>query len=119
MYGNLGKVKEVRGNVHRYLGMKFVFGEGKVKIDMANYIKRMLEEFPVKFHKHKFIGTPAGQDMFSGDDSKKLNEQERELFHQTVAQGLILCKRARPDTLPIISVSCTRVQQPGKRTRKN
>ena len=90
MYGNLGKVKEVRGDVHRYLGMKFVFGEGKVKIDMTNYVKRMLEEFPVKFHKHEYIRTPAGQDMFSADDSKKLDERERELFHRTVAKGLFL-----------------------------
>ena len=51
-----------------------------------------MKEFPIKFSKQEFIATPAGQDMFSGDDSKKLDDRERELFHQTVAKGLF-CAR--------------------------
>ena len=37
--------------------MKFVFGGGKVEIDMTDYVKKMLEEFLTKFSKQEFIGT--------------------------------------------------------------
>ena len=39
----------------------------------------------------------------------------RTTFHRIVAQGLFVCKRARPDMQPTITVLCTRVKSPGQK----
>ena len=82
---------------------------------MVDYIINVLSEFPMKFKETLENVMPAGVDLFSEDSSKKLNEEMRTIFHQTVAQGLFVCKRARPDAQPTIAVSCTRVKAPGER----
>ena len=47
MYGHFGEVKATHGPIHNYLGMTFDFLEkGIVKIDMIDYVKGMLEDFP-------------------------------------------------------------------------
>ena len=77
MYGKHGEVKGTRGLVHDYLGMKFIFGDGDVKIDMVEYVQQMLNDFPVKFNKKDLnVMTPAGIDLFKEDVSKKLNKKE-------------------------------------------
>ena len=48
--------------------------------------------------------TPAGVDPFSRDTSKKLDEEMKTMFHQTVAQELFVCKRACPDMQPTLAV---------------
>ncbi len=80
---------------------------------MNEYVQNMLNEFPVKFKPEDRVKTPAGVDMFSADNSKRLNEKDREMFHRMTAKALFLCKRARPDIQPIVSVLCTRVKSPG------
>ena len=47
-YGALGEVTATRGKVHDYLGMIFEFGNGEVKVNMIDYVKGMLKEFPIK-----------------------------------------------------------------------
>ena len=42
------------------------------------------------------------------------SDNERKLFHQMVAKALFLCKRARPDIQPIVTLLCMRVKKPGK-----
>ena len=81
---------------------------------MADYAKKTLKEFSLKFKATNGTSTLAGVDMFSKDESKLLNNKERETFHKTTAQGLFLGKRGRPDMQPIISVLCTRVKKPGQ-----
>jgi len=67
---------------------------------MVQYVGKMLEEFPIKFtNKNKKI-TPAGNTMFSDDNSKKLNQEGQEIFHQTTAQGSFMAKQGKPDILP-------------------
>ena len=96
--------------------MTFHFGYGEVKIDMVDYIEDMLREFPVKFNDaNGTVPAAAGIDLFKEDLSKKLNEKEREQFHRTVAKGLFLCKRARPDIQTAIAVLCSRVKAPGRK----
>ena len=36
------------------------------------------------------------------------------MFHRTVAKGLFLSKRARPDIQPVMLALCTRVKNPGQ-----
>ena len=79
---------------------------------MVDYVKNMLEEFPLKFKKNEKVANPATMDMFDSDNDKCLNTEERELFHRTVARALFQCKRGRPDVQPIVLVLCTRVKKP-------
>ena len=51
-YRSFGAVSTVRGKTHDYQGMTFHFvGNGEVKIEMFEYIEKMLSEFPIKFFK--------------------------------------------------------------------
>ena len=72
----------------------------------------MLDEFPIKFKENETVAKPATSDMFDSVDEKYLDDDQRELFHRTTAKALFLCKRARPDTQPIVLVLCTRVKKP-------
>ena len=89
--------------------MKIKFENGDVKIDMKGYAEGMLQEFPIKFKNNDRTVYPAGNDMFHEDLSKKLNKEQRELFHTFTAKALFLSKRACPDIQPITAVLCTRV----------
>jgi hypothetical protein len=101
-----------RGTVHDYLGMTLDYSEdGAVKIDMRDYVKKMLDEMP-----EKMDGTatsPAAEHLFQIQDNiELLHESKSEFFHATVAKLLFLCKRGRPDIQTAIAFLCTRVQQP-------
>ena len=116
-YGQHGKVKIHCGKVHDYLGMKLDYSEKKkIKIDLRDYVKGMLDSFPIKFKECETATTPAGEDLFGQKSSndKKLQQDKAEEFHTTQAQGLFLTKRGRPDIHTGIAFLCTRVQQPNE-----
>jgi hypothetical protein len=113
MYGGYGKVKSTRGKHHDYLGMTFDFSKnGKVIIDMVDYITNMIEESSIKLKVTDTAPTPAGEDLFKTGLGAKLNKEQAEEFHTIVAKGLFACKRARPDIHPTIAALCTRVKEP-------
>jgi hypothetical protein len=58
--------------------------------------------------------TPASSSLFEVGKSKPLDQKRAEVFHTTVAKGLYLSKRARPDIQPTIAVLCTRVKAPNE-----
>ncbi|CAJ1944035.1 unnamed protein product, partial [Cylindrotheca closterium] len=59
-YGLIKACTIVKGKIHRYLGMTLDFlVKGKLKIRMDNYVKNMLEDFPIKFNKDSKQETPA------------------------------------------------------------
>ena len=72
--------------------MTLDFENGKLTVDMVEYVKNMLEEFLLKFKENEKVVNPATLDMFDSDDDKYLNTEQRELFHRTVARALFLCK---------------------------
>ena len=110
------KLKPSRGKVHDYLGMTLDFTQnGVVKISMKDYICKMINEFQFKqeIEALKPVTTPAADHLFDvALNSSKLDPIKKEEFHTTVAKGLFLCKRARPDLQPTIPFLCTRVQSP-------
>ncbi len=110
------KLKPSRGKVHDYLGIILDYSEdGKVKIDMRNYVKGMLEDFPYmdQVDKLKRVSTPAAEHLFNvNEKAEKLPEKLKQEFHTAVAKGLFVCKRARPDLQPTIPFLCTRVKAP-------
>jgi hypothetical protein len=113
-YGNdqIGQVKAMRGLKHDYLGMVLDFTTpGVVGVDMRDYIRAMVDEFPDKLEgKEKY---PWNDKLFKTDEkSKKLGKEKAEQFHTFVAKALFLCKRARVDVQPAVSFLTTRVKCP-------
>jgi hypothetical protein len=108
----IGKLKVSRGKIHNYLGMVLDFTvPGEVKINMVDYVKKMVQDFPDE-SKAK-AATPAAMHLFEvNDDAKRISEEDAILFHNLVARGLFLCKRARPDIQLAVAFLTTRVSQP-------
>jgi len=82
---------------------------------MKRYVEAMLKEFPYmdQVNRLKSASTPAAEHLFQVDmKAEKLQDEVKENFHTTVAKGLFLCKRARPDLQPTIPFLCTRVKEP-------
>ncbi|CAJ1937203.1 unnamed protein product [Cylindrotheca closterium] len=79
---------------------------------MDDYIKTMLEDFPVKFNKDSKQETPAGSNLLEAGKGKLLNAEYRQIFHTTVARGLYVSKRARLDIHQTITIVALRVRVP-------
>ena len=106
-----------RGKVHDYLVMDLDFGTipGTMLISMIKYLQKRIDEFPEVLRGTKVC--PAVDNLFKVRDDKDrelLSEEMAKQFHQTVAQLLFLCKRARPDVKTLVSILGTRVKQPDK-----
>ena len=111
MYGKYKAVEPTRGKKHDYLGMIIDFTEqGKVIIDMVKYVESMVEDFPVKIS--KVSKTPAAENLLDIGPGKLLDKGKSEAYHTTVAKGLFLSKRSRPDIQPTIAVLSTQVKSP-------
>ena len=82
---------------------------------MKDCIRKMLEAFPhqEQVQKKGKVNTPAPDHLFVVNPKAiKLDQEKGDVFHTTVAKGLFLCKRARPDLQPTIPFLCTRVAEP-------
>ena len=114
MYGEFGEVKLTRGKLHTYLGLIFDYcTKGKLRIDMQNYMKKMVKKFEKKYVLKDKASSPAANDLFALDPkSPKINKEMREDFHTFAARGLFAARRGRPDTRTSVSVLTTRVQAP-------
>ena len=77
---------------------------------MVKYVESMIEDFPVNIS--KVSKTPAAENLLDVGTGKLLDKGKSEAYHTTVAKGLFLCKRARPDIQPTIAVLSTRVKSP-------
>jgi hypothetical protein len=113
MYGDhkLAPVKATRGKIHDYLAMKLDYSTPeKLKVDMTDYIKNMVNDFPEEVTKSSY---PWNETLFKVDEkTPKLSKEKRELFHTFVAKGLFVSKRGRPDIQPAIAFLSTRVKSP-------
>jgi hypothetical protein len=103
-----------RGGKGKYLGMHLDFTEpGVFQVDMSDYIKGILEEFPETVTKSS--PTPHADNLFSVKEDeliKKLDKDRAMQFHRTTAQLLFLSTRARKDIQTAVSYLTTRVKQP-------
>ena len=89
--------------------------KGSVSIDMVDHIEKMTNKFPQEELKGPKVASPWNDNLFKVDEKSPLSSPERqEQFHNKTAQGLFLCKRARPDTTPAIAAFATRVQNPNE-----
>jgi len=103
-------IKVKRGNIHNYLGMKFIFGKGEVLITMEDYISSTIEWWGT----NQIANTPASADLFVVGESNLLPEIQSSKFHSGAAKCLYLSKRARPDIITAVAYLSTRVQSPNE-----
>ena len=102
-YGEYGEVKATQGKVHKYLGMRLDYSEnGKVKVNMAEYTNKLLDEFCEHYKLDGSAETPAGQDLFANKGGEILNDEMREVFHTFVAKCLFTVSYTHL-TLPTIA----------------
>ena len=103
-----------RGKVHEFLGMTLDFSvDGEFSIKMGDYVEKILGDVPADMEGTAV--TPAKEYLFNvNEDSPKLDDATRDMFHHKVAQLLFLAKRARPDLQTGVSFLTTRVCQPDR-----
>ena len=103
-----------RGKMHDYLGMTLDYSvDGKVKIDMRDYIATILEDLPTEFQGSAV--TPAATHLFEVNEKcEKLPKKSADFFHHVVAQLLFLCKRGRPDLQTAVAFLTTQVKTPNQ-----
>ena len=89
-YGSIGEVKVTRGKVHDYLGMKLDYTvPGQVSIDMVDYMKSMVNDFPQEELKGAKVASPWNENLYKVHEfSPALSKEQAEQFHTTTAQGL-------------------------------
>ena len=105
---NYGKMSMTVGKRHTYVGMNIQYNDsGTVTIDMVDYVKECLAEFPETLEKE--VKTPAASNLFEvRDEIPLLDPSLAKLFHRIVAKLLFVCKRARPDIQVPIAFLSTR-----------
>jgi hypothetical protein len=106
-------VKATRGTRHDYLGMILDYSiPGVVQVDMAYYVKKMVDEFPESLKPAKY---PWKEDLFKVDPkSPPLHRKKAETFHTFVAKMLFAVKRSRPDVGLSVAYLTTRVNCPNE-----
>ena len=79
---------------------------------MIPYIDSIIKDFPELIE--KVSPTPAADYLFKvqEEDARPLGEDQAMAFHQTVAQLLFLCMRARRDIQTAVAFLTTRVKHP-------
>ena len=111
----VSKVKINREKIITYLGMKLDYSvDGELTVDMKEYVQEMVTDFSTMANLKK-SKTPAASYLFDiSKDAEALSEQDATVFHNLVARGLFVSKRACPDIqLPVVFL-CTRIESPCK-----
>ena len=79
--------------MHDYLGVTFDYSEdGIVKIDMIDYVKDMIEDFPMELKRTDTAMMPVADNLFKSGKGKELTKEKAKAFHRSVAKGLFICK---------------------------
>ena len=103
-----GKMSMTIGNTHKNVGMNLKYNtNGTVTIDMTDYVKESIAEFPESIETDAV--TPAAANLFEvREDIVRLPEEKASIFHRIVAKLLFVCKRGRPDIQVPIAFLSTR-----------
>jgi hypothetical protein len=87
--------------------------DGAMKDDRKYYIQGMLDKFPFKVKPSQTL--PWTEKLFKvQEDAKQLDEERRSIFHTFVMKAMFICKRARPDIKPALSLLSSRVNDANK-----
>ena len=104
-YGKLKKVTVTRGKIHQFLGMVLDFSmAGECHVIQNDHVSDMIKGWPEDIVEKDVAITPASNNLFEVGDSGLLSDNKREIFHKTVAKGIFVAGRSRPDITPTILV---------------
>ena len=100
--------------MHKYLGMRLDYsGQVKVKIDMTEYLKKILDDLPDKYQGEAI--TLAENNLFEENETaRNISNRDAQAFHTIVVKLLFLCKQVRPDIITGVDFLTTRAREPGK-----
>ena len=106
------KVTATRGREHDYLAMLLrVTEDGKVIIDMTEYVMKMVKDFPDELRDGIIL--PWTERLFKVDDhSPTLETEHAKTMYSFVMKAMFVCKRARPDVQTAVTFLATRVKSP-------
>ena len=101
-YGSnyIGHVEARRGKVQNYVVMTLDYTEeGKLKIDMRNYLGAMVYGFPHKLSDN--VKCPWTENMFKVyEEENKLGDKKRTIFHSFVLKEMFSTKLRRAGVQP-------------------
>ena len=84
----------------------------KVKIDMTDYLKNILDDLPRKYQGGAI--TPAVNHSFEvNKTTRKLSKWYAQVFHTIVTKLLFMCNMEKPNILTVVAFLTTRVREPG------
>ena len=106
-----GKLTVCHGDKHEYVGMDIFFPRnGTVEITTPGYVEKLQKLFPEKLNRQRVC--PAGAHLFEVNEKcNRLNKEQGEIFHSSVATLLFVGKRSRPDIEPTVAFLTTRVSK--------
>ena len=82
-----------------------------VKIDMLDYMDKMIQDFPVNLKKTKKVSSPESGYIFKVHKAAtNINQSKVEIFHKMVERGLFPTRITRVDIHPKIAFLSTRVK---------
>ena len=81
-----------------------------MKIEMNDYTKSILEEFPESPCPRK-VNNLSSDSIFNEGPNRPLDRKLSDNFHKNVAKLLFISKPALLDILPTVAVLCTRVKR--------
>jgi hypothetical protein len=117
-------MKVAQGKIHKYLGMTLDFATSKiVKVTMLEYVDEIVGSWDKACSElndgykaasgYKRIPTAAPNNLLKVDeDAVKLDQARPKAFHNIVAKGIYVTKRARPNISLSIAFLTTRVKGP-------
>ena len=77
--------------------MNFEFGDGKVVIDIIEYLQKILDSFSIKFDKNTRMRTLASVDLFNKGKTEKLDKEQKRELYRTTTQYLYTDLRVQPN----------------------
>jgi len=106
-------VRISRGTTHDYLGVMLSYSNKQVRISMADYVKKVINGFIEDIHGS--ASTPGAENLFQirNEEARvKLNYEQAQCFHSTVAKLLFVTMRCRRDIQTAVASLATRVTEP-------
>ena len=106
-----GKMSVTTEAIHNYCGMTLIFENKSVNVDMSEYLKDTVNEFPEDCN--KIVTTPAAVNLFEiNEKQEKLDNEKKQISHTFVEKLLFICKRGRQDIQVAVAFLSTRVTKP-------
>jgi hypothetical protein len=90
--GAMGRLPQLLvAKIHDYLGMTFDFSEeGKVNIDMIDYMEAMVDDFSAKFKASDTAPSPAAEDLFAEGMAVTLTSNDWKNFIRSLLKACSL-----------------------------